>query len=160
MSQFSFVLQVARTAPLRAASLRATGLGVAPEKARHPTVNHRHMKRMLVVVALTIVTSRELVAQLPKPVIEQPTPVTGVSSGTHGPKMPTMPRKTDPASRAAHSDTTEILHAMAQKLRTKDVDRSAVTIQNDTAWVSLTDPKYRGVVYRLERRHSWKVVDR
>ena len=59
------------------------------------------MKRMLVVVALTIVTSRELVAQLPKPVIEQPTPVTGVSSGTHGPKMPTMPRKTDPASRAA-----------------------------------------------------------
>jgi len=117
------------------------------------------MKRILV-VALTILASKGLVAQIPKPVIEQPTPVTGVSSGTHGPKMPTMPRKTDPASRAAHSDTTEILHAMAQKLRTKDVDRSAVTIQNDTAWVSLTDPKYRGVVYRLERRHSWKVVDR
>jgi hypothetical protein len=117
------------------------------------------MKRILV-VTLTIVTSTELVAQKPKPVIEQPTPLTGVSSGTRGPKMPTMPRKTDPDSRASKSDTTEILHALAQKLRTNDVDRSAITIQRDTAWVSLTDPKYRGVVYRLERRHSWKVVDR
>jgi hypothetical protein len=117
------------------------------------------MKRILV-VTLTIVTSTELLAQKPKPVIEQPAPLTGVSSGTRGPKMPTMPRKTDPARRAAQSDTTEILHALAQKLRTNDVDRSAITIQSDTAWVSLTDPKYRGVVYRLERRHSCKVVDR
>jgi hypothetical protein len=117
------------------------------------------MTRILV-VALTIATSTELVAQKPKPVIEQPTPLTGVSSGTRGPRMPTMPRKTDPASRAAQRDTTQILGALAQKLRSKDVDRSAVTIQSDTAWVSLTDPKYRGVVYRLERRQSWKVIDR
>ena len=117
------------------------------------------MKRILV-VTLTIVASTELVAQKPKPVIEQPTPLTGVSSGRRGPKMPTMRRKTDPASRAARRDTTQIRQALAQKLQTKDVDRSAITIQSDTAWVSLTDPKYRGVVYRLERRHSWKVVDR
>jgi len=115
------------------------------------------MKRIHV-VALTIGTSTGLTAQIPRPVIEQPTPLTGVSSGTRGPKMPTMPRKTDPASRAAQSDTSEILHALAQKLRTTDVDRSVITIQSDTAWVSLTDAKYRGVVYRLERRHSWKVV--
>src|SRR5690242_4398974 len=97
-------------------------------------------------------------AQRPKPVIEQPTPLTGVSSGTYGPKMPDRPRKTDPASRAAKSDTTEILRALSRKLRTKDVERSVVVIQSDTAWVTLTDPKYRGTTYRLEQRHSWQVV--
>ena len=118
------------------------------------------MKRLLVVTSLTIIASTELVAQKPRPVIEQPKPLTGVSSGTAGPKTPILTRKTDPASRAAHSDTTEILHALSLKLRTKDVERSAMTIQSDTAWVTMTDPKYRGAVYRLERRHTWKVVDR
>ena len=98
-------------------------------------------------------------AQRPKPVIEQPTPLTGVTSGTYGPKMPVLPRKTDPASRAAKSDTTEILRALSRKLRTKDVERSVVVIQRDTAWVTLTDPKYRGAAYRLERQHTWKVVE-
>jgi len=98
-------------------------------------------------------------AQRPKPMIEQPSPLTGVTSGTYGPKMPDPPRRTDPASRAARSDTTEILQAVSRKLRTRDVERSIVVIQSDTAWVSLTDPKYRGAVVRLERRHAWKVVD-
>jgi hypothetical protein len=99
------------------------------------------------------------VAQRPKPVIEQPQPPAGVTSGTGGPKMPVLTRKTDPHSRSAHADTTEILRALSQKLRTSDVKRSGVTILGDTAWVSPTDPKFRGVVYRLERRHAWRVVD-
>jgi hypothetical protein len=117
------------------------------------------MKKRLLVVGLTIIASTELVAQKPKPVIEQPTPLTGVSSGTHGPKMPVLTRKTDPDSRAARSDTLDILRALSLKLRTKDVERAAITIQSDTAWVTMTDPKYRGVVYRLERHHVWKVVE-
>ena len=116
------------------------------------------MNRLLI-IGLTIMASTELVAQKPKPVIAQPTPLTGVSSGTYGPKMPAATRRTDPSSRAARSDTADIRHALSLELRTKDVERSTVTIQSDTAWVTMTDPKYRGAVYRLERRHAWKVVE-
>jgi hypothetical protein len=34
-----------------------------------------------------------------------------------------------------------------------------VVIQRDTAWVSLMDLKFQHAVYRVERHHSWKVVD-
>ena len=114
------------------------------------------MRRLALSMALFATPA---LAQRPKPVIQQPQPMTGVSSGTAGPKMPVLTRKTDPSSRSAHADTTDILRALSQKLRTNDVKRSAVTILGDTAWVSPTDPKFRGVVYRLERRHAWKVVD-
>lgn len=92
--------------------------------------------------------------------IDQPTRPSGVSSGTYGPVTPPKVTRTTTASRAARSDTTEILQALAQKLRVEDRDvlNSSVAIQSDTAWVALMDPKFRGATYRLERHHSWKVV--
>jgi hypothetical protein len=122
---------------------------------RRPS-NGAGMKYLVLSLALIATPA---MAQRPKPVVEQPTPLTGVSSATYGPKMPVMPRKTDPASRGAQTDTMNIRQALSRKLHTKDVERSAIVIQSDTAWVSLTDPKYRGVVYRLERHHTWKVVE-
>ncbi|HEX5017276.1 MAG TPA: hypothetical protein VFX15_06795 [Actinomycetes bacterium] len=36
---------------------------------------------------------------------------------------------------------------------------AVLSIQKDTAWVTLTDKRYRGSSFRLERHHAWKVVD-
>jgi hypothetical protein len=119
------------------------------------------MTRFIAGLFLTLSASA-LAAQVRKPVIEQPSRPSGVAEGTYGPKTPAKPpRKNDPASRAARSDTTEILEALAHKLRVEDRDvlNSSVTIQSDTAWVALMDPKFRGVTHRLERHHNWKVVE-
>jgi hypothetical protein len=114
------------------------------------------------IAGLFILTAGPLAAQVRKPVIEQPSRPSGVASGTYGPVAPPKMTGREKVSRAAaRSDTTEILEALAHKLRVEDRDvlNSSVTIHSDTAWVALMDPKFRGATHRLERRHTWKVVE-
>lgn len=94
--------------------------------------------------------------------IPQPTRPAGVADGSYGPQTPKQPASERSASaRAARSDTTEILEAVARKLdvKARDVTNSQVLIEKDTAWVSLMNPRFRGLTIRLERHHSWKVLD-
>ena len=100
-------------------------------------------------------------AQQPRPAIPQPATPSSVRPGDSGPAKWQNRSKREPDSRAARSDTSEILEAVARKLSLKasQVQESQLVIQRDTAWVTLTNSPVRAGVYRLERRHTWKVVD-
>jgi hypothetical protein len=115
------------------------------------------MTSSLLILALV---ATPLAAQLPKPVIEQPSRPSRGTAPTHVPSVAPNARQTS-TRRAARSDTTEILEALAHNLKVqiRRVMDSDVTIQHDTAWVTLHDPLSRGSVYRIERRHNWRVVD-
>ena len=119
------------------------------------------MKTWLVLAALTSVATR-VEARRP-PVIPQPSMPSGISGTVGRGTQPVQPvqRRLEPASRAAKSDTTEILEAVARKLslNSRDMQDAMLSIQKDTAWVTLRDKNYRGSSFRLERHHTWKVVN-
>lgn len=119
------------------------------------------MKTWFVLVALTSLATM-VEAQRP-PAIPQPSMPSGTSGSFGRGTQPAQPvqRRLDPASRAARSDTTEILEAVARKLslNSRDMQDATLSIQKDTAWVTLMDKKYLGSSFRVERHHTWKVVD-
>ena len=119
------------------------------------------MKTWLVLAALTSLATR--VEAQRRPVIPQPTIPSGVSGTVGRGTQPVQPvqRRLEPASRAERSDTTEILEAVARKLslNSRDMQDAMLSIQKDTAWVTLTERPFPRPTVRVERHNTWKVVD-